>query len=88
MVRVHQGEHGAPGRDRVAGGTAPAGPVGSLLTDLVVGGQRRSVLGRAAAPVGGVTTGLDEGDSDAEARNLLRKRLAQTFQRPLLTATP
>src|SRR5665811_337246 len=83
VVGVHQGEHGVPGRNRVTGGAAPAGPVGGLFTDLVVGGQRRGVLGRAAAPVGGVTTGLDEGDLDAEARNLLRERLAQTFQRPL-----
>src|SRR5665811_1504688 len=83
VVRVHQGEHGVPGRNRVTGGAAPAGPVGGLFTDLVVGGQRRGVLGRAAAPVGGVTTGLDEGDLDAEAGNLLRERLAQTFQSPL-----
>src|ERR1039458_10868641 len=50
VVRVHQGEHGVPGRNRVTGGAAPAGPVGGLLTDLVVGGQRRGGLeiGRGA----------------------------------------
>ena len=30
-----------------------------------------------------LTTWLDEGDVDAETRNLLGKGLAQTFQRPL-----